>query len=84
MTEPGRHSAGCLYGGFSCGYWLIADGCDEFHPETHYVTDDRCPCGTEFPGAGTGVFVSDANDKELPAELQDGLGTAVLRPEGAA
>jgi hypothetical protein len=67
------HEAGCSYGGFSCGYWLIADGCPEYHPEKHYVTDDECPCGITFAGAGTGVVVSDAQDRPLPVELQRGI-----------
>jgi hypothetical protein len=72
-VSDGTHPAGCTYGGFSCGYWLISEGCTEYHPETHYVTDDRCPCGNEFPGAGTGVVVSDAEDCPLPPELQAGI-----------
>jgi hypothetical protein len=67
------HAAGCTYGGFSCGYWLLVEGCEEYHPETHYATDDRCPCGHEFAGAGTGVFVSDAQDKPLPEHLRRGI-----------
>lgn len=31
--ECGRHKAGCVFGGFSEGYWLIADGCPLFHGE---------------------------------------------------
>lgn len=31
--ECGRHPAGCIYGGSSVGYWLIADGCDRRHSE---------------------------------------------------
>lgn len=54
--ECGTHAAGCVYGGFSCGYWLIAEGCTLSHWEEHYVGDDqRCPCGIEFPGAPRGV-----------------------------
>lgn len=69
------HEAGCTYGGFSCGYWLVAEGCEEYHPETHLVTDDRCPCDLEFPGFGSGYAVSDAQDRALPPELQEGIGT---------
>jgi hypothetical protein len=29
--ECGLHPAGCIYGGFSVGYWLIADMCDLDH-----------------------------------------------------
>ncbi len=51
-TESGIHLQGCVYGGFSCGYWMVAEGCDLPHPEKHYVGEDgRCSCGNEFPGA---------------------------------
>lgn len=70
-----EHAAGCTYGGFSCGYWLVVEGCDEYHPETHIVRDGRCPCGNAFPGLGDGKVVSDADDRELPIELQAGIGT---------
>ena len=66
------HDAGCVYGGFSCGYWLVVEGCPEYHPEKHYVTDDFCPCGNEFPCAGTCVVVADAQDRPLPLELRSG------------
>lgn len=79
-----EHEAGCTYGGFSCGYWLRVEGCPEFHPETHIVRDDRCPCGHTFPGFGTGKVVSDAEDKELPPELRGGIGTAVELDFGGA
>lgn len=55
-----EHPAGCTYGGFSCGYWMVAEGCELYHPERHVVTDDRCPCGNEFPGFGSGIAISDA------------------------
>ena len=29
----GLHKAGCIFGGFSYGYWLIAEGCPKFHGE---------------------------------------------------
>jgi hypothetical protein len=29
--ECGRHAAGCVFGGFGEGYWLIADRCPEWH-----------------------------------------------------
>jgi hypothetical protein len=60
------HDAGCTYGGFSCGYWLIVDGCSEEHWERHYaLADDRCPCGTLYPGVeGPAVVVFDATAKE--------------------
>ncbi len=52
-TWDNRHDAGCVYGGFSCGYWLISDDCDLDHWEHHYsAADDHCPCGNHFPGAG--------------------------------
>lgn len=72
---PATHAAGCTYGGFSCGYWLVSDGCPEYHPETHIVTDDRCPCGNTFPEFGSGLAVCDTNDRDLPAELRQGIGT---------
>lgn len=31
--ECGLHAAGCIYGGFSRGYWMIADGCPLDHGE---------------------------------------------------
>ena len=31
--ECGRHPAGCVFGGFSAGYWLAAPDCDRFHGE---------------------------------------------------
>lgn len=77
MTEIAtEHEAGCTYGGFSCGYWLVVPGCPEFHPETHIVRDDRCPCGNVFPGFGEGRAVCDTDDKPLPPELQQGIGSA--------
>lgn len=52
IQESGCHPAGCIYGGFSCGYWLIIPDCPLEHHETHYVgADSRCPCGTLYPGA---------------------------------
>lgn len=52
------HAAGCVYGGFSCGYWLVADGCAEEHWEEHLVmADGQCPCGTHYPGA-TGCVIT--------------------------
>lgn len=31
--ECGTHAAGCVYGGFSLTYWLIAPNCPLFHGE---------------------------------------------------
>ena len=31
--DCGRHRAGCRFGGFSLGYWIIAEGCPLFHGE---------------------------------------------------
>lgn len=31
--ECGRHPAGCVFGGFALGYWMIVDGCQLFHGE---------------------------------------------------
>jgi hypothetical protein len=76
VPAPTTHEAGCTYGGFSCGYWLVVDGCDEYHPETHYVTDDYCPCGHEFAGAGTMAVVYDAHDRPLPEHLRTGIGSS--------
>jgi hypothetical protein len=67
--EP-EHAAGCVYGGFSCGYWIIANGCTEQHWERHYaLNDDRCPCGTLYPGVnGPAVVIFDATaDDDRPA-----------------
>lgn len=64
MSEDGKHPAGCIYGGFSCGYWMIAEGCELEHPEKHYVTNDACPCGNTFPGAGTGAVGCDARGEQ--------------------
>lgn len=75
MTAATIHPAGCTYGGFPCGYWLVVEGCTEYHPETHIVRDDHCPCGNEFPGFGDGLAVIDTDDRPLPVELQKGLGT---------
>ncbi len=53
------HPAGCSYGGFSCGYWLIAEGCELGHWERHIiVANESCPCGTRYPGAA-GVILFD-------------------------
>ena len=63
MHGPSTHPAGCTYGGFSCGYWLIADGCDLEHWERHITLEnERCACGNHFPGAGRDVVFMDATD----------------------
>ena len=31
--ECGRHPKGCVFGGFSYRYWLIAEGCELYHGE---------------------------------------------------
>lgn len=31
--DCGIHAAGCVFGGFSQGYWMIAEGCPLFHGE---------------------------------------------------
>jgi hypothetical protein len=50
--ECGHHPKGCVYGGFSCGYWLIVEGCKLEHWERHIVVDDEtCACGTRFVGS---------------------------------
>jgi hypothetical protein len=64
-TWANKHDAGCTYGGFSCGYWMIADGCTEEHWERHLVSSDNtCPCGTIYPGAGRSEVIFDATDGE--------------------
>ena len=42
----GLHPLGCIYGGFSCGYWMVAEGCELEHDEHHVKIpgEDRCPC----------------------------------------
>ena len=32
--ECGRHPAGCMFGGFSVGYWTRATGCTLDHPDS--------------------------------------------------
>jgi hypothetical protein len=60
-----EHEAGCVYGGFSCGYWLISDECDLEHWEKHIVlADGRCPCGSECPGAFSTVVFLNASEDE--------------------
>lgn len=60
-SAPPEHPAGCSFGGFSCGYWLVSDGCELEHWETHYVQEhDHCPCGVLFPGAGGSQVFFDA------------------------
>lgn len=79
LSASPRHAAGCSYGGFSCGFWLVIPDCTEYHPETHIVRDDRCPCGNEFPGFGSGLAVCDTDDRDLPVALQKGIGTPIER-----
>jgi hypothetical protein len=31
FPECGKHPKGCIYGGFSYGYWLVAEGCKLDH-----------------------------------------------------
>jgi hypothetical protein len=58
----GIHDDGCTFGGFSCGYWIIVDGCKNEHWESHIVAEDEtCPCGNTFPGASRGVVFLDAS-----------------------
>lgn len=33
FKDCGIHPAGCLFGGFGEGYWMIVDGCPLFHGE---------------------------------------------------
>lgn len=41
-----RHPAGCMFGGFSCEYWLVAENCDLRHPAIHkHGPLDPCPLG---------------------------------------
>ncbi len=42
LIEP--HEAGCTFGGFSCQYWLVAEGCERRHPNVHvHGRDEFCP-----------------------------------------
>jgi hypothetical protein len=33
--DCGTHPLGCVFGGFSVGYWLKVDGCDRDHCDQH-------------------------------------------------
>lgn len=35
--ECGLHPKGCFYGGFSKGYWMIAEDCELFHGEVTVI-----------------------------------------------
>lgn len=37
--DCGTHPAGCIFGGFSDGYWMIVEGCTRFHGEV----DEQAP-----------------------------------------
>jgi hypothetical protein len=37
--ECGIHPAGCIYGGFSSGFWMVAEGCKFDHPEQTFTND---------------------------------------------
>jgi len=64
-----EHPAGCTYGGFSCGYWLVSEGCPLEHWERHLVLEHgRCPCGTVYPGAASMVVFVDATDPNSSGE----------------
>lgn len=67
VSWESEHPTGCSYGGFSCGYWLIAEGCTEKHWERHIVlANGSCPCGTEYPGAANCAVVFDASSPDVP------------------
>lgn len=38
----GSHKAGCVFGGFGHGYWMIADGCALDHGPTTCVVKGCC------------------------------------------
>jgi hypothetical protein len=70
----GTHPKGCTYGGFSCGYWLVADGCELEHWETHITNEDVCPCGITFPGARQSEVLFDATSPDTPDSFQESRG----------
>lgn len=37
--ECGTHPMGCIFGGFSYGYWMKVEGCPLFHGEPDYQSD---------------------------------------------
>lgn len=38
--ECGRHPMGCMYGGFSAGYWIAVEGCPLEHGEDLVVAEN--------------------------------------------
>jgi hypothetical protein len=59
-----KHPEGCVWGGFSCGFWLIAPECELEHWERHIVgVNSHCPCGTEYPGAASTIVYFEANSE---------------------
>ncbi len=44
--ECGLHPAGCIYGGFSVGYWTRTEGCTLNHGEEEFVCEG---CGAVSP-----------------------------------
>lgn len=40
--DCGKHAAGCMYGGFGYGYWLIAKGCPLDHGPATCVVRGCC------------------------------------------
>jgi hypothetical protein len=65
---PTEHPRGCVWGGFSCGFWLTVPGCESEHWERHFVgADGSCPCGTVYPGAANEVVFFDATEADEEA-----------------
>jgi hypothetical protein len=61
----GKHPEGCVYGGFSCGYWAMVPGCERSHWEKHLAGSmGFCPCGFEFPGAANQAVFFDASSPD--------------------
>ncbi len=61
--ECGRHPAGCVYGGWGYGYWMVADGCDRSHGEDEGRSEDR---PTPEPAVTHSHSVPSAQDETSP------------------
>lgn len=50
MRGETSHPAGCTFvQDGPCGWWSVADGCDQSHFERHVPSHDgRCPCGLDL------------------------------------
>lgn len=72
LHGPSEHPAGCTYGGFSCGYWLVVEDCEREHWERHIVlADGTCPCGNSFPGASNTVVFYEQADNPPDSEGEE-------------